>query len=861
MPEYASIEQSITPQPDEKVILSRINSLKLLDNFPKKFESLMELYLIIEDYAGVIDAYNELQTHKIKKNGVLENMMFEACINKSYPHAKQFYNYLSENKKLDEILTANIYNFLEQAAENDSAEEFLRIITELTEVNFNFGGFDILIFNKILKLQELTTETLNANVQEIKDFLRISEALIDILSQILRKLDVKKFESKFDFHKFFNLLVGVNYPSIKLDSKGEDICIKYLEIMGPHGLISESCFNGEDIGKWIRCYLGDENSFHKVEEILNYSKADNWHRDIHNAFTEFLTESQTRPYNPEIVRKSYINRQYSTSQFSDSLCSFYIELAHVHEINEIIFDIFENSSDPKEKILPPLFVYYALMDTLTNIKLESGSCYETIWKLIDEYGSIEREFKSKSHENEEFEDESDLKSKYEEKFKKSLSKREEYSTLKDKEFEKRLEEAAEKAAQNERDDINIQEDLPHFPTCPTLFYSVKALIKDRAYEDAIQLYQENFLNGLITDYKRMFVYNSLVSAIVNGHQSIYDTEKIENWDYSNELLGLQAFVAGCSDEEILEIAEKISNDNDAFEKFLSNRNAEESIKNTIEWIKNRPKVIKMIEEWEENYKIEQAERKKKIEAGEIEDDTPEFTQEFFDHRFSLNPEQFEFVYDEKTGVISFENENEKYITIELALLSNDESVLLLAGNYEAQDWGKKLIRIPFATHPNSESNPKIVDYVDDLIVWGIYHNEPLAVQLGELYYENTGNYFPEYLASQVAQFYKYQAAGDPSHLNNSFSYAKLFLRKPLNIELNPNMRDYQNIVDDPEEDRYIQAFNQEMHTRPLFHKFARKKGILKGELFGYKIPILEKARKEVGITQPKPKFRPHGASY
>ncbi len=91
---------------------------------------------------------------------------------------------------------------------------------------------------------------------------------------------------------------------------------------------------------------------------------------------------------------------------------------------------------------------------------------------------------------------------------------------------------------------------------------------------------------------------------------------------------------------------------------------------------------------------------------------------------------------------------------------------------------------------------------------------------------------------------------------NSFYYAKHYLKRPVYSEVNGRVMDYGKVYDDPYWDDILESFSADPHTRHLFNKFGRKKGILRGELFGWKIEEAERSKRELGLD--KPKFRPNG---
>jgi len=669
---------------DRNTIVSRINTLKQLENVPKKFQNLMELYLLLGEPQNAQKVYMEAQKHKMNKNPLIENLMFEASIADSYPKAQEFYNYLKENNKLDEVLYNTMCQYIELQCVNDTYHALRSTIQDLKAIDFNLVDLDIAPFYKFLGLDK--PNPVGNNPEKIHEFLEKCEVFIDLFAQVLRKRPphAENYAFVFKFQHFFRVLNNLNYPHIKLDSSGNDIVLYYLEVLGKAGLLNANFIDFADFCKWMACYYTNPIAFPKIASLIAQIPANEpFFAAFRESLNDYIANHTNPPFDVDTLRAIYSHYREEAIKnkvgLTHNFIQFFIELAQAHRQYDLIFDIYENFGKLAQTHRYPAYIYKNIADIFTYLNLASKNCYEIVTKLFQEAET--------------------------------------------------------------KHDIKIG-------TLFSCFTRVKALIKDGKYEDAHGIFEGEFLNNYIVKQQKVLLYAALNLTLMESmswdgkeedQPPDFSTEiaAIKDWvdDLSREdLISIYKRLQDSTEY----FKQFISNPNlqEHFNYWTEyEKNPPDADKLLEEYQERKKKLL------QESAAALQEEHKQAREAGKsrrerlIMVETSEGMKTPAQVEEMLNPyrEPKKTQYDEENDILFLETEQARFEEVDFENLNNDVVVEMLSGQNHIMQRVKKLIKLPLDEKHSKRGDfesivpeKAVTEYVNDFIMWGIYNNEPLG---------------------------------------------------------------------------------------------------------------------------------------
>jgi len=758
----------LTPE-NRNTISARINSLRQLENTPKKYEALLELYLILEEPENAQQAYLEAQELNISKTVVIENFMFDACLKESYVKAKDFYLYMKDNNKLEQIFIANMNNFIESQVANEHFEELANTLTDLKLVNFNLGSLDISIFNDFFGFGAITNKSqYNANISTRKEsvFLRKAEIFVDYLREILRRKpsQIESFAYLFKFKIFFGILNDLHYPKIKLDSNGLDISMNFLEVLAESSLITPKYVEFEDLARWVAPYFQLPDSLRRIHDITKGIPNDvEFFPYFLKEFNNYVALQGEAPFDSQTVRDLYafLKEELDKSKRTINIetLRLILEVAQAHKQYDIIFDAYENYSRLVNSKESPLFLYIYLTNAFTHLNLSTKNCYQIVNNLTEEYSTQYNEF----------------------------------------------------------------------PKTLDVVLKTKALIKDGKYEEAHALFNGDILRNLIPGFQKTYLFSVLAVTFLPFTEPQKRKDKEE---YTDTLNKIKNFVNGLSDSDYQEIFSKLQNNNVFVQEITGTTDIDAHIKKWQAVADDPREHLENVNEW------------KRRCAREVEKIIQQKLRELRARRYRSEIEQTEVEQDEEARKILYQS-SWKEVDIEPANLNKNDIISLMARIHESEYDMRKLIRLPESktyrksltlTSSKEEYNRPTIDLVNDLIIWGVYNNEPLAVRLGEEFYHVVGERMSPYLTGKLQLFYKYQLTGELEGEENSFKYTQENTRNVPKTFLDANSP-YSVIEDDVVYDAYLAGLEKSQKNKPLFESLVRKQPLLKKELLKQEEPF------------------------
>lgn len=669
--EVDTAAQEITPEQREAV-LTRIASVKQLENTPKKYQTLMELYLLVNQPAEAQQVYVENQDTKLKKDMVIENLMFEACIKESYEKAQQFYAYLKKEGKLEEVFSNHMAKYIELQTSSAPFEELRETLDDLRSINYNIGTLDISVFNTFLGFTRNVNETefvKNLRPKQAHDFVRKSEIFVDYLREILRKkpAQIESFPYQFRFTYFFKVLNELNYPKIKLDSNGLDICMGFLEVLAGSNLLNFKTIDFADLAKWIAIYFEIPEAWPRAHYILSSIPQDeeffpHFLRELNN----YVAEKGVAPFDADHVRDQYVALKEhiakSKKYLSTESVRVILELAQAHKQYDIIFDIYENYAGLVQKKEVPLFLYVYLMNTFTHLKLTTKNAINIVRKLKDEY----------------------------------------------------------------------EQKYGGFPTTLDAFLQVKALIKDGSYQDAHIIFEKKILQGIVPAFQKTLIFTYLAMMFVmedNGETRSY--QDLED----DDMFMLKEFVNELTDKDLLEMFKKLEDDNicvydiagaediDEHLRYWDNiiQNPEQRRQELKEYrLKVHDEYLNLVEKRKEELRLL---RNPKAIPNEVPEVDPEIEREL-----NINESNWEF---EEYSIEDLETD-ELLGLLARAFTDREEIKKLIKLPLEKPKVEKNTFTLSRA---REEYNKPILQLIDDLMLWGVSTNEPLGKHILFLFFK------------------------------------------------------------------------------------------------------------------------------
>jgi len=651
----------LTPE-NRNAISARISSLRQLENNPKKYEALMELYLILEEPENVQQAYLEAQELNINKTVMIENLMFDACLRDSYTKAKEFYLYLKDNNKLEEIFNANMNTFIEEQVANEYFEELANTLKELKLVNFNLGSLDISIFNDFFGFGSITDKNqfdTNFSSRKELEFLRKSEIFVDYLREILKRRpsQIESFSHLFKFKIFFGILNDLHYPKLKLDSNGLDICMNFLEVLANSHLITPKFVEFKDVARWMAPYFQLPDSLRRIHDITKgIPDGTDFFSHFLKEFNHYVAIQGESPFDVQTVRDLYAflkeEADKSKRTVNVETLRVILEVAQSHKQYDIIFDAYENYGKLVQSKESPLFLYIYMTNAFTYLNLSTKNCYQIISNLTEEYTT-------------------------------------QYN---------------------------------QFPRALETILKTKALIKDGKYEEAHSLFNNEVLRDIIPTFQKTLVFSVLAVLFVPLRD--FETRKARE-ETAEVLLNIKKFVNSLSENDYHEMFSKLQNDNIFIQELTGNTDIDAHI---AQWQKiddNPKETIARLNAMKERCEIEtQKIVKQKINEFRIQR-----------KKWRLIDEGKEDEHDEEAQKMLLDS-NWKEVEIDSSTLNKQDVTSILARAKLQQEEIKAIMRLPLETKTHRRSltlsstkeeyTKPLIDLVNELIIWGVYNNEPLG---------------------------------------------------------------------------------------------------------------------------------------
>ncbi len=652
---------------NKTAIQNRIASLKQLENNAKKYEALMELYLIVDEAHNAQDAYFEAQELGVKKNIVIENMMFEACLKDSVEKGHEFYNYMKEQNRLEEVFSVNMNAYIEAQILNNDHSELDSILRDLVSINFNLGSLEISVFNTLFRFDKITNkEQYNKTLSSRTDFNFISKAEIFIgyLREIIRRkpsqLDTIMY--RFKFQLFFSILNDLQYPKIKLDSNGLDICMNYLEVLAEANLLTSKFVQFEDLAKWISIYFDTPDSLKKIYDILSGIPQKNaFFPHFIEEFNNHVANTGNIPFSAEAVRDLYAFLKEEVDKSKRPLnveaLRVLLETAQAHKQHDIIFDVYENYSHLVKSQENPLFLYIYLTSSFTSLNLTSKNSFQIVNTLINEYNKQYQEF----------------------------------------------------------------------PKSLTTFVKVKALIKDGKYEEAHSIFQDEIFKSIIPNHQRTFLFTFLATVFApeeNERRRFRDPA-------TDPILNIKKFVNSLSEADLAEMFKQLHEDTILIYQIGGASNVDKHIAHWQAIIDNPSSIRKEQEELKarlrtelekmvtERIKEHRAKFSKKPATPAAEEEEPiqhdEEAQAFLDPAQSgWKKKRLQVTHLNKKDVTSF-------ISQQKILQEDIRNLMKLPVETKTQRTSNLL-----SAEKEEQYDKPLIDLVNDFILWGISNNEPLG---------------------------------------------------------------------------------------------------------------------------------------
>lgn len=752
---------------NKAAIQTRIVSLKQLENNAKKYEALMELYLILDEAHNAQDAYFEAQELGIKKNIVIENMMFEACLKDTVDKAHEFYNYVKSQNRLEEVFSVNMNAYIEAQILNNDHSELDNVLRDLVSINFNLGSLDISVFNAFFKFDKITNrDQYNKTFSARTDFMFIQKAEIFIgyLKEILRRkpshLDTIMYQFKFPL--FFAILNDLQYPKIKLDSDGLDICLNYLEVLAESNLVTPKFVHFEDLARWVAIYFDTPDALKKIYDVLSGIPQNTiFFPYFIEEYNNYVANTGRTPFSAEAVRDLYAFLKEEVDKSKKPLnveaLRVLLETAQTHKQHDIIFDVYENYDHLVKSRESPLFLYIYLTSSFTSLNLTSKNSFQIVNTLISEY--------NKQHQE--------------------------------------------------------------FPKSLTTFVKAKALIKDGKYEEAHSIFKDEVFKSIIPNHQRTFLFTLL--ALVFAPE---EADKRRYKDPATDpIINIRRFVNSLSEADLADMY-KISHEDTILIYEIGG--ASNVDKHIAHWQKILDDPTEFNKQQEE-IKVRLSAEIEKMAIDKINELRAKYNKKLINDG---EPQEHD---EEARKYLDPEHSGWKQKRLQVTNLNKADVLTFISQNKLIKRDVTNLLRLPIGTKSRRESSllsnereekydKPLLDLVNDLMLWGIYNNEPLALRLGEEFYETIGHKMSSYFMEQIQQYYKYQLTGKLDRTENSFSYTQEAIRNIPKTFFDANSP-YTVVYDDPTYDRYVSGLAYNKETRPLHEQLIRKNTPIKKYLF------------------------------